>query len=55
MKKLIVDFRTNYANSDYNSRLMYKCNTVEDIQAAQNAINDYLYKKIQECKTELAE
>lgn len=54
MKKFIIDFRTNYANSDYNSRLMYKCSTVEDIESARNAINDYLYTKIQECKTELS-
>lgn len=50
MKRFDIDFRANFMGADFNARLMYKCKTVDDILSAQAAINDFLYKKIQECK-----
>lgn len=46
MKQLIIDFRSNFRNSDYNTRLFFKCDTAADLTVAKNAICGYFDKAI---------
>lgn len=46
MKQLIIDFRTNFRNSDYNTKLFFKCDTAADLIVAKNAICGYFDKEI---------
>lgn len=50
MKRLDIEFRTNFMGADFNTRLIYKCKTADDIMSAQAAINDFLYKKSRSTK-----
>lgn len=50
MRKLVIDFRVNYQNCDYDAKLMFKCDSVNDLETAQASISDFLANKISEEK-----
>lgn len=53
MKQLTIDFRTNFRNSDYTTKLFFKCDTANDLIVAKEAISVYLDNEI--IKAELQE
>lgn len=50
MKKLIIDFRANFLNCDYDAKLIFRCDTSADLAVAKNAICGYLDKEIVEAE-----
>ena len=48
MRRIDIDFRANYQNCDYDAKLMFKCDSLNDLQTAKDAISSFLANKILE-------
>lgn len=46
MKRLLLDFRANFHNCDYDTKMFFRCDTTADLRAAKNAILGYIDKEI---------
>lgn len=46
MKRLQIDFRANFSNCDYDTKMFFRCDTAADLRTAKNAILAYIDKEI---------